>query len=299
MADYAGACHRAGHFGPTRWANPPYALSLKKHAEHLGPPFLEIRILLKPELQHSLNPPLRLRPRQRILEGGNGVEESVGRRQRDLIDESLCRCDGTPIEGGDPARERIDKVVQLGVWKRPVDVSVPFRRVAVEVVRAENDFERAAAADQMWEALGAAAARMYSDPDFGLAELRIFARRKTHVTSEDELAAAAADAASDLCDTDDRGLGDTHKRIHQNRQAGRPDGRGDVPRLTGQIKVGEIEIGNRALEHDDAETLTGVQPNKQILQAVKDRRVQDVERWIVEHDLPVRRRFLDDSHRRR
>ena len=76
----------------------------------------------------------------------------------------------------------------------------------------------------MWEAFGAAAARMYPDPDFGLAELRIFARRKTHVTSEDELAAAAADAASDLCDTDYRRLGDTHERIRQNRQAGWPDG---------------------------------------------------------------------------
>jgi hypothetical protein len=72
--------------------------------------------------------------------------------------------------------------------------------------------------------------------------------RETHVTSKDELAAAAADAASDLCDTDYRGLGDTHERIHQNREAGRPDSRGDVPRLTGQIKVGEIEVGNRALE---------------------------------------------------
>jgi hypothetical protein len=132
-----------------------------------------------------------------------------------------------------------------------------------------------------------------------LAESRIFARRETHVTSEDELAAAAAHAASDLCDTDYRGLGDTDERIHQNREAGRPDGRGDVSRLAGQIKVSEIEIGNRALEHDDAQALTGVHPNKQILQAVKDRRVQDVERRIVEYDFPVPRRFLDYPHRRR
>src|SRR5260370_34495324 len=150
----------------------------------------------------------------------------------------------------------------------------------------------------MWEAFGAAAARMYSDPDFGLAELRLFARRKPHVTSEDELAAAAADAASNLCDTDYRRLGDTHERIHQNRQTGRPDGRGDVPRLTGQIKVGEIEVGNRALEHDDAETLTGVHPNQQILQAVKDRRLQDVERRILAHDFPVCRLVLAHTHRR-
>ena len=67
-------------------------------------------------------------------------------------------------------RERIDEAVQLGVWKRPVDVSVPFRGVAVEVVRAENDFERAATADQGRETLGAAAPRMHADPDFRLAQ---------------------------------------------------------------------------------------------------------------------------------
>ena len=38
--------------------------------------------------------------------------------------------DGAPIERGNSARERIDKAVQLGVWERPVDVSVPFRGVA-------------------------------------------------------------------------------------------------------------------------------------------------------------------------
>src|SRR5215472_7872147 len=133
-----------------------------------------------------------------------------------------------PIEGGNSARERIDEAVQLGVWKRPVDVSVSFRGVAVEVVRAENDFERAATADQMWEALGAAAARN-SHADFGLAESRVFARRETHVTGEDELATAAAHAASDLCDTDHRRLCETHERIHQNREAGRPHGCRDVP----------------------------------------------------------------------
>src|SRR5271169_534975 len=35
---------------------------------------------------------------------------------------------------------------------RAVDVSVSFRRVAIEVIRAENNFEGATAADQMWRA---------------------------------------------------------------------------------------------------------------------------------------------------
>ena len=79
--------------------------------------------------------------------------------QRDLVDEIFRGSDRTPIEGGDPAREGVDEAVQLRVRKCPVDVSVSFRGVAVEVVGAENDFERAAAPDQQWEAFGTAAAR--------------------------------------------------------------------------------------------------------------------------------------------
>jgi len=63
-----------------------------------------------------------------------------------LVNEVLGRRDGTPVEGGDSARERVDEAVQLRVRKCSVNVSVSFRGVAVEVVRAKNDFERAAAA---------------------------------------------------------------------------------------------------------------------------------------------------------
>jgi hypothetical protein len=41
-----------------------------------------------------------------------------------MVDEILRGGDGTPVEGGDPARERVDEGVQFGVWKCPVDVSV-------------------------------------------------------------------------------------------------------------------------------------------------------------------------------
>src|SRR4029077_3790063 len=120
-------------------------------------------------LQHSLDSLLRFRPGQRGAKRGDGVEEAVGGRQRNLIGETLRGGDSAPIEGGNSVRERVDEGVELGVWKRPVDVSVPFRRVAVEVVGAEDDFERAVAADQMGEAFGAAAG-MHYDPDFGLAK---------------------------------------------------------------------------------------------------------------------------------
>jgi hypothetical protein len=47
-----------------------------------------------------------------------------------LVDEILGCRDGTPVEGGDSARERVDEVVRFGVGKCPVDVSVSLRGVA-------------------------------------------------------------------------------------------------------------------------------------------------------------------------
>src|SRR5713101_1880899 len=131
---------------------------LPEIAEDVGPVLLEVSIMLQSTLQHGSYAPLRFGPRQRGLKGVEGVQEPVGGWQRDLVNE-IFRCrDGTPVERGDPARERVDEAVQLGVGKRPVDVSVSFRGVAIEVVRAENDFERPAAAHQVWEAFRTAAA---------------------------------------------------------------------------------------------------------------------------------------------
>src|ERR1700756_1415786 len=96
---------------------------------------------------------------------------------------------GIPIEGGDPPCQPVDKAVQFHVRKRTVDVSVSLRGIAVKIVRAENDFERAAAADQMWEAFRTASPGMHSHPDFALTQSGVLARREAHFAGEDELAA--------------------------------------------------------------------------------------------------------------
>src|SRR5207249_10508554 len=111
------------------------------------PPMLEVVFPLESALYQSLDSLLRFRPRQGGLKGVQGVEEPAGGWQRGLVNEILRGRDSTPVEGGDPARERVDEAVEFRVRKCPIDVSVSFRGVAVEVVRAENDFERAAAAD--------------------------------------------------------------------------------------------------------------------------------------------------------
>ena len=68
----------------------------------------------------------------------------------------LCRRDRAPIEGSDSSCKCIHKAIQLFIGKSAVDVPVLCRGIAVEVVGAKDDFERAAAADQRREALGAA-----------------------------------------------------------------------------------------------------------------------------------------------
>src|SRR6516164_7744785 len=182
-----------------------------------------------------------------------------------MVDEILRGGDGTPVEGGDPARERVNEAVQFGVWKCPVDVSLSFRGVAVEIVRAENDFERPTATDQMWKTFGTTAAGMHSHPDFGVAKPRVLARREAHVASEYELAAHPPDTASDPRDADHRGLGETHERIHQDREPRSPDSSHDVPYLAGQIKVGKVKLGVRAFEYDDPQARAGVHSREQIL----------------------------------
>jgi hypothetical protein len=144
-------------------------LRLQERAKLRRPSFLEVDVLLKPALHESLDSPLRFRPRQRPLKGREGVEQPVGGWQRDLVDKGLARRNSTSVEGGDPARESIDEGVKLCIRKRPIDVSVSLCGVTVEIVGSENNFEGAATADQMGEALGTAAAGMHANPYFGLA----------------------------------------------------------------------------------------------------------------------------------
>src|SRR5437899_9232395 len=240
-------------------------LGLKQRAEYLGPASFEVAVSLESALQQILDSLLRFRPSQRGLKRSDSGEEPVGGRQRDMVDEILRGGDGTPIEGGDPARERVDKAVQFGVWKCPVDVSVSFRGVAVEIVRAENDFARPTATDQMWKTFRTAAAGMHSHPDFGLAESRVLAPREAEVAGETELSAPARDTASELRDAGRRGRGESHGRICQDREDRTNDSSHNVRYPAGQIKVGKVKFGVRAFEYDDPQARAGVHSREQIL----------------------------------
>jgi hypothetical protein len=70
-------------------------------------------------------------------------------------------------------------------------LTYPYRSAVSPSKSFANDLERAAAADQRWQAFRTAAAGIHSHPDFGLAQSRVLARREAHVAGEDELAAHA------------------------------------------------------------------------------------------------------------
>src|ERR1700746_3752711 len=114
---------------------------------------------------------------------------------------------------------------------------------------------------------------MQSHLDFGLAESRVLARGEAHVAGEDELATPAPDTASDLRDADHRGLGETHERIHQDREARSPDSSHDVPYLAGQIKVGKVEVRIRTLEYHDTQARAVVHSREEVLEAFEYRGV--------------------------
>src|SRR5260221_283401 len=73
----------------------------------------------------------------------------------------------------------------------------------------------------------------------------------------------------------------------------------EAPRRVGQIEVGQVEVRIRAFEYDHPQARRRVHSREQILERCEHAGAQDVERRAIEHDPPVRGRFLDDAQRRR
>src|ERR1700735_776452 len=186
---------------------PTFLATFDKRGEYLGPVFLEGGVALQSAFQHLSYTVLSFRPPERCSKRSEGVEEPIERRQRDFVNEMLCRNESAPIEGSDPACEGIDEAVQLGVRKGPVHIAISFRCVAIEVVGTQNDFERPPTSHQVRKALCASAARMQADSEFRVTELRVLTRGEAHVAGKNELAAHAAHTAPDSCEADDRCLG--------------------------------------------------------------------------------------------
>src|SRR5258708_25628713 len=198
-------------------------LAVDERSEQFAVPILHVTRLVPSSLKQRFESLLRLRPRQRCRKRRQAGEEPVGRWQRDVVDEILRCRDRAPIKAGNSARECIHEAVQLVVRKRPIDVSVSFSGLAVEVVRTEHDFERATPADERWKAFSAPAPGMHARADFHLRQGRVLSRGESHVAGEEELARYSTGPAPDLRDADNRRLGETNERVQQRREPGGPD----------------------------------------------------------------------------
>src|SRR6202021_270253 len=150
-----------------------FLATLDKRGEYLGPVFLEAGVALQSAFQHLSYTALSFGPPERCPKRSEGVEEPIERRQRDFVNEMLCRDESAPIKGADPACEGIDEAVQLGVRKGSIHIAVSFRCVAIEVVGTQNDFKRPPAPHQLRKALCASAARMRAAPEFRGTKLRV------------------------------------------------------------------------------------------------------------------------------
>ena len=88
-------------------------------------------------------------------------------------------------------------------------------------------------------------------------------------------------------------LSGSDRLTYPRREAGGPDSleKTEGPRRIFQLKVCEIELGIRALEHDEAKARAGVHSREYVLEALEHVRVHDVERRMVKHHSPVTQAF--------
>ena len=133
--------------------------------------------------------------------------------------------------------------------------------VGVDVAAAEHDLHGAAAADEVGEPLGPAAAGQDAERDLGLAE-HCGVGGEAHVERGGQLGAAAAGDAGDL---GDGRLGHHPEPVDQlveEVQLGRlasPWSRGRS-RISADVGVGDPEVGIGRLDHDDPDVVVVGEP---------------------------------------
>ena len=91
----------------------------------------------------------------------------IGRQACD-IHQTLCIRDRLLVERRDAHCERIDEAIEFGVWKGAIDVSVTLCEIAVNVVGAEQYFQRSTSTDQTRQARHRSAAWHETRADFPL-----------------------------------------------------------------------------------------------------------------------------------
>src|SRR5216684_6695259 len=250
---------------------------------------LDVGLGLQAHLHQALDVLLGLRTLHRGQERVPfGADLGVRRQARD-VDQALDVGDGPLVEPGDAPGQRVHEVVQLGVGHRAVDVAIALRQVAGDVLAAEQNFQRAAAPDQAWQAGHRSAAGYQRRTYLPLRQNCLLCACETHVTRERQLAADAGCATSNRNYRYDRCSTKTHQHVGQWRQPGWS--RGEVRRIRqwrNKVVVRQEESGHRAVEHDHLYLRVSFQLSDRLAQLRNGLRPENVERWNVECDAPVR-----------
>jgi hypothetical protein len=101
-------------------------------------------------------------------------------RQTGNVDELFRNGDCLFVERRDPHRKFIDESVKIGIGQRTVHVALDLRKIAVDIVGAQQNFQSTAAAHQAWKSRHQTVTRHQSSAHFPLRQNRIFAARKPH-----------------------------------------------------------------------------------------------------------------------
>ncbi len=166
-------------------------------------PGFDVARFVESPLEELLDARLSGRP----LQGGEeripfGDDLRVG-RQAVHVDQPLRLSEGLFVERRDSRGERVDEVVQFRVGEGPVDVPVALGEVAVDIVGAQQDFQRTAAPDQPRQPRHRAAAGDQARAHLPLRQQRLLPAGESHIAGEGELAADAGGTPADRGDRHD------------------------------------------------------------------------------------------------
>jgi hypothetical protein len=173
------------------------------------------------------------------------------RREGGDIDRVLDLANGLLIEGRDAPRQGIDELVELGIRKRAVDVAISFGKVAVDIVAAQQNFERTASPHQAGKTaiglpLGSNAALTSNWERMAFSRLA----RRISEARDSSLPTSVARPRIDTIDT----TGERLRRTSISGSGGKPVRPGRLARsgFEGRHKVivGQEEAGDSAVKHD-------------------------------------------------
>jgi hypothetical protein len=101
---------------------------------------------------------------------------------------------------GNSSGERLHEPSDLVRLEYAVQVTPAFRRLGIQIVTTQHDFQSAPPAHQPRQPLGSGPARKNAERHLHLVDLGPSAHSKTHVEARRQLAATTADAPFDLRD---------------------------------------------------------------------------------------------------